>query len=223
MGDVINGSERVHGRVRIYRMPDDVVSGGYVFQPHRNTVEPQCVRANGQLWIPQRLTDWSKNDVLYDWASIASRMLAEGSTNYRIAGMYLEFKNVADPDDAVAAPAFTRAGGIGYYNGLASSPNVDYLRVPLISAVRSSSDADLFPDGNVMTYFAQSQGVVGVHGKTFSDSVNSKIYGGALVAIPEKADRTRDLVFSRFYFDADEQQVKLPTSNLGLEWEITLE
>jgi hypothetical protein len=169
------------------------------------------------------LTPWISNLVLFDWAGITGRLLTQGDTNYKIGGMYLEYENVADPADPVAVPTFDRSGGLSYYAGLAGSPTKDYLRVPLTSAILDSSNLTNFPDGNRMTFFAQSQGVTGVNGKAFSDSVNSKVYGAGLVTLVDEADSSRDIVFSRFYLPVASQQVKLPTSQVGLEWEIELQ
>jgi hypothetical protein len=168
-------------------------------------------------------TEWFKNLTLFEWAGVVGKLLTQGDINFKIGGMYLEFENVADPDDPVSIPTFDRTGGLSYYQGLASAPTRDYLRVPLIAANLTSTDEVKFPDGNLMTFFAQSQGVVGVHGKAFSDSVNSKVFGGALVAFPDVADADQDIVHSRFYFPEAGQQVKLPTSQIGLEWDLELQ
>lgn len=224
MREFINGPAAIKGRVRFHRVPNDVVCGHYYGTDHDSGL-PQIRLGRPcfmRPWASRPVTDWDHNDIMYDWAAIVSRLLADGGSQYRIGGMYLEYKNVADPDDVVTPPAFGREDGIAYYNGLAGSADTDFLRVPLIAAVRSSSNEALFPDGNRITFFARTQGVVGVHGKAFSDSVNSKLYGAALVAIPDQADRTKDLVLSRMYVATAKQQVKLPTSEIGPEWEITL-
>lgn len=175
------------------------------------------------LWTPT--TDYRRNTVMYDWATIVGTLLQNGNANYKIGGMYLEYQNVANPADPVTAPVIGREDGITYYDELSSSPDIDYIRVPLVATTLTSSDADYFPGGNVLTFFAQSQAatLTGVHGKDFSDTAISKIFGGALVAIPEINDRTQDLVFSRFYVETAEQQVKLATSQIGVGWEITLQ
>ena len=74
-------------------------------------------------------------------------------------------------DDTVSPPAFDRSGGIDYYNALSSSPDTDYLRLPLVATNLDSSNQVLFPDVNRMTFFAMSQGVVGANGKPFSDTI----------------------------------------------------
>lgn len=152
-------------------------------------------------------------------------MLLKQGLQYGIGGMFFEFENVADSDDAVSSPTVNRdpAEGVEYYNGLADSADRDYLRVPLIAGLLNSSDEVNFPNGNTPTFFAQTTGVAGVHGKPFSDASNSKVFGGALVAFVDNDDPTRDLVLSRFYFDPAAQQVKLSTSQIGLEWQVILD
>jgi len=176
-------------------------------------------RPNGEFWQP--VTDLKNNTVLYQWTQIASRLFANGSANYRIAGMYLEFENVASPGDAVSVPTFDRTRSISYYNDLAGSSNRDYLRVPLTGVQTLSEGADL--TDNQLVFFARSSGTLGVHGKTFSDSSNSVIFGASLAAFPDNNDATQDLLFSSFYFSVSEQQPKLATSQVGIEWELTLQ
>lgn len=166
-------------------------------------------------------TCWEHNLVLNQWATITSQLLAVGSSNYRISGMYLEFENVASPSDTVSAPSFDRTRDITYYDDLSGSANRDYLRVPMTAATISSEGTGF--SNNQITFFARSSGTAGVHGKTFSDSVNSKIFGASLVAFVDNNDATQDLLFSSFYFDTANQQLKLATSQVGIEWELTLQ
>jgi hypothetical protein len=144
--------------------------------------------------------------------------------NYGIGGMYMEFENTASPGDQVSPPAFTRDAGEGveYYNGLSMSSDRDYLRVPLIASTLGISNETNFPKGNQPSFFAQTVGVAGVHGKPFSDANNSTVFGGALVAFVDEEDHTRDIVLSRFYLEVDKQQPKLSTSQIGFEWRLTL-
>ncbi len=171
------------------------------------------------LW--QAATPFKHNLILREWGSIVGRLLLR-QPEYAISGMYIEFANSASP---VAPPAFDREppSGITYYNDLSTDPDKDYLRVQLISGVITSSDAEAYPNGNVPTFFAMTTGLVGVHGKTFSDAADSRVIGAALVAMPDETDATRDLALSRFYFDADQQLPKLPTGQVGIEWEIQLQ
>lgn len=174
-------------------------------------------------WTPA--TDFMHNDFLYEWGAIVGNLLARRGLQYGIGGLYIEFENVASPGDPVSAPAFTRAAGEGveYYDALSGSGDRDYLRVPLIIATVDSTDAIRYPKGNRVTFFAQTSGVEGVHGKTFSDTVNSVVFGAALVAFVDETDHTQDIVLSRFYSEVAKQKPKLSTSQIGMEWKVTLE
>jgi len=203
--DKLTGNSAARGRVRLYR------------------VIPGSACAIGTTVLPgvwRRCTGWLRNTVMYDWAPIAARLLAEGNSAYKLSGMYIEFHNGTDP---VSIPEFSRGDGISYYNGLSSSEYVDYLRVPIIAITRSSSDESKFPQGNVLTAFAMSDGTVGVHGKNFEPMYRSTVYGGALVAVPDASNRSLDLVFSRFYLPAEQHMEKTDNSQIGIEWEITLQ
>ena len=196
--DVLLGNNAARGRVRASKVN---------------------IQGSEELWTPS--TDWKSNLVLYQWATITSQLLAVGSSNYRIAGMYLEFENVASPSTTVTPPSFDRTRDITYYDDLVASSTRDYLRVPMTAAPIGSEGTDL--SNNQIVFFARSSGTQGVHGKTFSDSVNSKIFGASLVAFVDNNDSTQDLLFSSFYFDTADQQIKLATSQVGIEWELTLQ
>ncbi len=172
-------------------------------------------------WSPK--TEFAHNDFIYEWGAILSQLLLRRGLNYGVGGMYLEFENTGSPGDPVTVPTFTRDAdeGVNYYNGLYLSADRDYLRVPVISGQLSSSDTTKYPVGNRSTFFAQSSGVEGVHGKPFSAASNSTCFGGALVAFVDEADPTRDLVLSRFYLEEAKQQVKLDNSQVGYEWRVT--
>lgn len=214
-GDLLRpGRGIVEGKVR----------AGYVY-PHGETSFADLRR--GRVTLPGTfdwLGDFEHNDVMYDWATIVAENLRNepDGKNYSIGGMYLEFEN--NGGAAVTPPSFDRSGGKDYYDALLSDPNRDYLRVSLAGVTLDSTDLVLFPRGNQLQFIAQSTGVVGVHGKTYSDSVSSRIYGGALVATPVQTDDTQDLVFSRFYFaSASNQLIKQAGSQITLTWPVTLQ
>lgn len=175
--------------------------------------------SNTEMWTPS--TYLKPNTVLYQWATVTAKLLTAGQANYRIAGMYLEFENVASPGDTVSVPTFDRTRTVEYYDNLADSATKDYLRVPLTASQILSNGVGL--DQNQMVFFARSSGILGVHGKPFSDAANSVIFGASLVAFVDNNDATQDLLFSSFYFDVADQQPKLATSQVGIEWELTLQ
>lgn len=176
-------------------------------------------------WTSQKVpvTRRVPNTILYDAATIYAHLLAEGALLWRIATMYLEFANVPSPGDTVTPPVFTRGPdeGLAYYQSLVGSPDTDYLRVPVITGLIDSTDEDLFPGGNRVTFFAQSAGTEGTHGKEFSDNANSLVYGGGLVASPVPGNPDEDVVLARFYYDPADQIPKLASGQVGIEWSWT--
>ncbi len=208
MRDLVEARRYLRGEVRAYRAFEDGT--------------PEVIGGCPVGW--RRATDFTHNDFLFEWGAIFANLLMRKGVNYGIGGMYLEFANVASPGDIVTPPDFTRypENGVDYYNGLSTSPDLDYLRVPLVATTLQVSDTTKFPKGNQPTFFAQTRGLVGVHGKPFSDANNSVVFGGALVAFVDDADPTQDIVLSRFYLASDKQQPKLATSQIGFEWRLTL-
>lgn len=184
-------------------------------------------RLNGERHVEP--VTFKSNQIQYDWGFVAAKLIGQGNYKYRLSAMYIEFENVASPGNIVTVPSFDRDAGVEYYDDLQSSGTKDFLRVPFVSlpaiGIESGFEAFFTPDvdGNKLTFHAQSQGVVGVHGKTFSSGVNSKVYGAALVATPEFADRTQDIVFARSYFETGEQTVKEASSQIGVTWEVSFE
>lgn len=172
--------------------------------------------SNGIRTVPRR-----KNLVLFEAASIMTKLLA-GDAAYQIAGIYLEYANVLDAGDPVIPPVYDRGEAHTYYAALASDPDRDYLRLPLATKGLSSGDLGTYPAGNVAAFHSQTlQDVTtGVHGKPFGGAATSRIYGAALVAIPFPNDRSRDLLFSRYYWDAAEQLVKAESKQISVLWDL---
>jgi hypothetical protein len=173
-------------------------------------------------WTPLHVA-YTPNTLLYTWGHAAARCLGRGEREYRLSVMYLEFENVAG---AAAIPTFDREDGIDYYSGLSAAPARDFLRVPLRPLpdieVAAGFEAFLTPDlGNMCTFFAQSQGTQGVHGKPFADGANSKVVGVALAAAPVPGDYTQDVLFARSYYAANLQVPKTPAGQIGIIYPLT--
>jgi hypothetical protein len=158
------------------------------------------------------------------WASILARLLTTADPRYRISTMYLEFVNVASPGDTSPNPNYDRnpASAASYYAGLALSSDRDFMRVPLIAKIEAT-DQNLYPEGNLITWFAQTQGTAGVNGKPFGDVHNSLVVGGALVAMLDQDNPAQDLIMSRFYYVEAEQVPKQAVGQVGVEWESELQ
>lgn len=167
---------------------------------------------------------FKSNQIQYNWGFVAAQTIGRGLAAYKLSAMYVEFENVALPGDPVTIPVFGREEGTEYYGDLQSSGSRDFLRVPLLQDPLlgiATGFEDYFVEGtgNKLTFFAQTQGVAGVHGKTFSDAANSKVCGVAMVATPVFADWTQDIVFARSYFPLGEQTLKEVSSQIGVSWE----
>jgi hypothetical protein len=174
-----------------------------------------------------------RNQIQFSWGHIAARQIGyryqAGRPSYHVSGMYIEYENVPNPEDPISVSAFDRELGVDYYNGLALSATQDFLRVeqrvePNLSI--STGYEDYFvanESGNQLTFFAQTAGVEGVHGKDFSSGVNSKVYAAALVATPEFSDRTKDVIFARTTFAVENQVTKEASSQIGITWDIAFE
>lgn len=139
--------------------------------------------------------------MLYEWGSAIAKLFETASL-----AMYIEFEN--NGGAAVTPPTPARDEGASYYASLSSSPVRDYLRVAMATVLVDSSDEDLYPEGNRVTFLAQTTGTTGVHGKSFSSGSSSRIYGGAVALVRDSSDPTQDLIICRFYFDAADQIVK---------------
>lgn len=164
---------------------------------------------------------WTPNSVLVSWAGALLPLLAgDEQSKYRLAGMYIEFEN--DGGGAVTPPSFERTDDTaGYYEDLALSSTRDYLRVPILAKAYSRSDEAL-PYDNVLLLTARTAGVVGQNGLPFTAAAQSRVYGGALIAMPDESDATLDRIFARFYWpSATSQLVKLVGSEIGYDWKLT--
>jgi hypothetical protein len=165
------------------------------------------------------------NQIQVFWAYSVAKAWGQGDPSYKPGAIYFEYKNVVSSGDLVAVPTYVRTDGLSYYNTLASP--YDFLRIPLSSlpliSIQSGYEASFTdPEGNVLSFFAQTAEATGILGRTFSDSVNSKVFGVALVATPTWSDRTKDILIARTYFSTGQQQLKLSGSQIGVTWKIPL-
>jgi hypothetical protein len=140
------------------------------------------------------------NIIPFQGADILAKALS-GDVDFKLGAMFFEFENTAGTP---TPPDPARSEGIDYYlDDLPLTANRDYVRIPLvIPAGFTSSDDDNY-DHNQATFFAITSGNQGVHGESFSQSSNSKVYGVALAATPEPTQYTSDRLFSRSYSGFD--------------------
>lgn len=173
------------------------------------------------------------NQIQYSWGWIAAKQIGfkrqPDRLDYSIAGLYIEFANQSDPATPISVAPFGRSVDISYYNALANSSAGDFLRVPLsvepALGVSAGYDTNLPAEqrGNQLTFFVQTSGTTGVHGKQFSHLANSKVFSAALVAMPVFSDRTKDVIFARTIFSVENQVTKEASSQIGITWDIAFE
>lgn len=202
------------------------------------TPEKLNVRGHVRLWQmcetgQKNLLVSQPNQIQYSWGFIAAKQLGfrpqPDRLNYNISALYIEFENVANSATPIAVAPFERDLGIGYYNSLSASSTRDFLRIPLTLEPAGSVSAGyeaylpIEQQLNKLTFFVQTAGTAGVFGKTFSHTVNSKIYAAALVAAPKYDDRARDVIFARTIFTADNQVTKEASSQIGITWDVAFE
>lgn len=186
------------------------------WKPNQHPRKPQgFFRVNGKLW--------HKNNVMADYACITARLL-RGDINYRLSMAYIEFQNVASPGDPADEIVFDFSDGVEYFTGLEDSPNRDYIRAPLTVSEPSIEDGmeDVFPNGNKILAYATSNGIVGVHGKPFTEAANSVVCAVAIVATPNKDDPTQDLIYARWSAAEAAQWPKVDDKKITIEWELPL-
>lgn len=142
-----------------------------------------------------RMSDFG-NQMQYSAADLTIRCLA-GFTAYSVAGMYMEFVNAAHIP-VPADPVFGRDAGISYYLGLGD--HRDFLRVPLtVSPYFQSTNASRYVS-NQVTFYAMSSGhTQGYNGKPFDATNQSTVIGLALVAMPDPANQSNDIILCRSY------------------------
>jgi len=181
-----------------------------------------------ELWVfpeqgPPRCVGRARNTWTFAWGDIVARAAFLGQSEYVVKAAYLEYNNGASPDDPVTPPTINRAEQIDYFDGLAGIADRDFVRVPIgipgELAIEPGTEGDL-AEGlhNRLVVTVNAPSGTGVHGSSFSDTVNSRVYGAALVAAPVWDDRTQDIVFARAYFPEDQQAPMVPNSQVGISY-----
>lgn len=149
-------------------------------------------------------------------AALAIAQLFAGYSNHIPTHIYFEFENLGSQEADPVLPAFGKADGVEYYTGLEFSTSKDFLRVPVIAGTPYQNE-----DGDyVISFYAVTPGNnKGFWGKPFSESDNSAVFGGALVATPNPAIQANDIVIARSY--PENAKVMKPTGEqISVTWNI---
>jgi hypothetical protein len=143
-----------------------------------------------------------KNLIMHEGADIMAGLLS-GDMRFVPSHMYFLYENTNSP--ITPPPELTRADGRSFFASITgSSPNQDWLRVPIITRPRISIVGEEY-SGNVVTFSASSaasdtlQGESPAHNYFGSSGANgpSKVFSLALVAGVNPNTNREDKIFSR--------------------------
>lgn len=199
----------------------------------RGEITPWVYNETTRLILPGRT---KSNQIQITWAQIACKQIGfrrrAGRPDYAIAGMYIEYENVANPEDEIAAPTeFERHENLQYYRELEGVSTQDYLRVHLLQEP-THDIADGYEqyfiesewgEGNRLTFMAMTSGSTGMFGRPFSSASNSKVFGASLIAMPYPNDHNQDVIAARTYFAVEDQTVKEASHQIGVTWQLIFE
>jgi len=160
-----------------------------------------------------RVLHGKENLFLKSGADVIARLLA-GGQNLQIRGMYLEFDNGTDP---IVEPTYDRDSDISYYNASLGADR-DFLRVPLVSQPMLDASDDTY-NTNRVSFFSLSTSKMGENGEQMFQT-GSRVYGGALIATPDRNDRSKDIVVCRTYWGADAME-KDSAHQVATRWILT--
>jgi len=124
---------------------------------------------------------------------------------------YLEYVN----GPAVTPPDILPYESVEYYERLETTPDRDYLRCFILSHSVKETNGK-----TVLSLVIASDGDEGVHGKPFSATAASKVYGIALAA--SQTNRRGDILFARHYYEPDEQLEKPENGGIMLTLDLIL-
>lgn len=134
-----------------------------------------------------------------------------GASGARLDIAYLEYVNGA----AVTLPDIDPVDSNDYFDRLGSTADRDYLRCPILSHTLKSQNGK-----TVLSLLIVSDGDRGVHGKPFSATAGSRIYGVALAA--SQSNKRDDLLFARHYYQPEDQAEKSEIGNIMLSIDLVL-
>lgn len=190
------------------------------------------IKLIGQYQVFELCSDGSEkiissgtNTIMVHWGFLIYKTLFANDPTHRIIGAYIEYKNVANPSDTVSVPSYNKFSPISYYQSLPA--DCDCLRVP----INGTPTVDIAPgyepyfssgQGNRVTVTFQTTNANGhFKGLPFSHMNNSKIYGYAILAMPNQSNSNQDILFARAYFNPADQVLKPAASHIGIRWRCT--
>ena len=138
-----------------------------------------------------------------------------GTSGTKLDIAYLEYVN----GSAVTKPESNASNSTGYYDRLNETPDRDFLRC----AVLSHQLRENLQGRPVLFLTISSDGTEGVHGKPFSASAGSRIYGVTLAASQASGNISDDILFATHYYEPAEQMEKPGNGGVMLSFNIDFE
>ncbi|MFA7162465.1 MAG: hypothetical protein WC083_07850 [Candidatus Methanomethylophilaceae archaeon] len=174
---------------------------------------------SAQIWMPGSALPffglWACNKVQYSGADAMAKLMS-GDIGFKPSAMYLEFYN--GDIGQWQEPDVDFDGAAAYYASLGSSPNGDYLRVPL-AVPASTSSGGVNYGANLLSFLAMTAGNEGVHGKPFG--IGSYVVGGSIVAVPDWDDSSKDLIVTRGYLPGPLEKPMAP-GEVVVRWKLAI-
>lgn len=169
------------------------------------------IRTSGfaELLVPGQPPARGPNQIQFGYKEAVARSLADPNNTYAARMLYVEFANVADPEDTISPPVgFSQEEGVEYYASLSAEVDRDYLRIPVLSARVFLNDEYDGIEANAVTLMGEAlPDSEGIHGLTFSLANNSLVYGLAIIVAPILGDPSSDIVIARKYYDSGDQRI----------------
>jgi len=135
-----------------------------------------------------------------------------GASGAKLDTAYLEFVN----GSAVTPPEIYPTESLEYYERLETSPDRDYLRCKILSHKVQQN----MLDKTVLSFVIVSEGDTGVHGKPFSATSGSRVYGIALAA--SQTNNREDILFMRHYYEPEDQVEKPESGAVMIAFDLQL-
>jgi len=149
-------------------------------------------------------TPWNHNEIQFGIADIVGGLMS-GDLKYKPVGAYIQYVNNMG---SWTTPTDFGRDGKTYFHGLDDGIS-DIIRVPLlVNPSLSSSNTSIYGQ-NLVKFLARTAGADGapglIQGATVPfDRESSTVVGGAIIAMPDPDDYTKDLVLNRAYLGASE-------------------
>lgn len=155
--------------------------------------------------------------MIVDTSKQIQAKLLTGDSSYIPNYIFVEYRNVQDPESTVS-DAVSESETIEHYNNLLSGS--DYIAVPI--SIKPVYEYDENTDKYTVTYSTVIAGnTEGVNGEPFTTRSNSLIYSFGLVTRVPTTYGHEDILFARTVLPTTKQILKV-TNDMYVSWKLDL-